>query len=214
MRRGGGRQRRPLHRRHLQQPRPRGEPGDRHHHHRRRQRHRRLQRRRRPGHRRQAERPDRPGGGRQRQPLHRRSGNNRVREVDQATGNIITVAGNGACGYSGDGGPATAAAVELPRGVAVDGSGNLFIADTGNQPDPRGGGRPPASSPPWPATARSATAATADPPPRPSWMLPTAWPWTPAATCSSPTTYNNRVREVLANLAPVLGTASHRPRGR
>jgi hypothetical protein len=60
------------------------------------------------------------------------TGNNRIREVVQATGNIITVAGTGTAGYSGDGGAATAAQLNSPEGVAVDASGDLFIADTGN----------------------------------------------------------------------------------
>jgi trimeric autotransporter adhesin len=47
-------------------------------------------------------------------------------------GDIYTVAGDGTAGYSGDGGPATSAGLGLPAGVAVDGSGNLVIADTGN----------------------------------------------------------------------------------
>ena len=42
---------------------------------------------------------------------------------------ITTIAGNGTTGYSGDGGPATSASLNGPIGVAVDGSGNLFIAD-------------------------------------------------------------------------------------
>jgi hypothetical protein len=58
--------------------------------------------------------------------------NNRVREVVQATGNIITFAGTGISGYSGDGGPATAAKIYNPRGVGVDSNGNVFIADTFN----------------------------------------------------------------------------------
>jgi uncharacterized protein (TIGR03437 family) len=45
---------------------------------------------------------------------------------------ISTVAGNGAVGFSGDGGPATAAQLWLPSSVAVDASGNLYIADYGN----------------------------------------------------------------------------------
>ena len=56
--------------------------------------------------------------------------NNVVREVVKATGDIITVAGNGTAGYSGDGGPATAAELNGPDGVAVDSAGDLFIADT------------------------------------------------------------------------------------
>src|SRR5437773_840096 len=56
----------------------------------------------------------------------------RIRRVDAGTGTITTVAGTGTGGFSGDGGPATAAELSGPRGVAVDGAGNLFIADTGN----------------------------------------------------------------------------------
>ncbi len=59
------------------------------------------------------------------------TGNNRVRRVD-ASGTITTVAGNGAEGFSGDGGPATSASLKYPYGVAVDTSGTLFIADIGN----------------------------------------------------------------------------------
>ncbi|HEY6007873.1 MAG TPA: hypothetical protein VIU40_06070, partial [Geobacteraceae bacterium] len=58
--------------------------------------------------------------------------NNRVRKVAAGTGIITTVAGNGVWGYSGDNGPATAAMLKEPRGVAVDGAGNLYIADTTN----------------------------------------------------------------------------------
>ena len=58
--------------------------------------------------------------------------NFRIRRVDALSGNISTVAGNGSAGFSGDGGPATAASLTFPSGVAVDGHGNLFIADTLN----------------------------------------------------------------------------------
>ena len=69
------------------------------------------------------------------------SANNVVRRVDAATGVITTVAGDYAAGaatndclggYSGDGGPATSAQLNDPQGVAVDGAGHLFIADTFN----------------------------------------------------------------------------------
>ena len=56
-------------------------------------------------------------------------GNRRVRKVTLG-GVISTVAGNGTFGSSGDGGPATSAEL-VPVGVAVDGAGNLFIADNG-----------------------------------------------------------------------------------
>jgi hypothetical protein len=58
--------------------------------------------------------------------------NNVVRRVDAATGVITAVAGNGTSGYVGDGGAATSASLKQPYGVAVDASGNLFIADTSN----------------------------------------------------------------------------------
>ena len=47
-------------------------------------------------------------------------------------GDIYTVAGNGTVGFSGDGGPAAAAALANPASVAVDGGGNLLIADLSN----------------------------------------------------------------------------------
>jgi uncharacterized protein (TIGR03437 family) len=58
--------------------------------------------------------------------------NHRIRKVTPA-GSITTVAGTGSPGAGGDEGPAAAAAITSPRGVAVDGSGDIFIADTGNQ---------------------------------------------------------------------------------
>ena len=58
--------------------------------------------------------------------------NNRIRKVDVSTGIITTVAGNGRDGFSGDGGPATAAKLRWPEDVAVDSAGNFYIADTYN----------------------------------------------------------------------------------
>ena len=60
------------------------------------------------------------------------SSNNRVRRVDAVTGYISTVAGNGSPGSAGDSGQATSAELSNPSGIAVDGGGNLYIADTGN----------------------------------------------------------------------------------
>ena len=70
------------------------------------------------------------------------TGNNRIRVVagqhrhvlragDDRRGHLHR-AGDGTAGFSGDGGPATAAELDGPDGVAVDGAGNLLIADTGN----------------------------------------------------------------------------------
>ena len=58
------------------------------------------------------------------------SNNNRIRKLSGGT--ITTFAGNGLAGFSGDGGPATAAAIAFPLGVAVDNSGAILIADSNN----------------------------------------------------------------------------------
>ena len=60
------------------------------------------------------------------------SSNSRIRLVAAKTGIITTFAGNGQYDYTGDGGPATAAELEFPQGVAVDASGNVYLADTNN----------------------------------------------------------------------------------
>ena len=60
------------------------------------------------------------------------TGSHRIRKVSPA-GIISTIAGNGTRGSSGDGGLATAASLSDPWGMAVDASGNLYIADTGNR---------------------------------------------------------------------------------
>ena len=57
--------------------------------------------------------------------------NHCIRRVDSA-GTITTVAGIGRGGFWGDGGPAISAPLRWPRGVAIDGAGNLYIADSGN----------------------------------------------------------------------------------
>ncbi len=58
------------------------------------------------------------------------AGNHRIRKI--STGLITTIAGNGNFGFAGDGAAATSASLYFPQGVAVDSSGNVYIADTQN----------------------------------------------------------------------------------
>ena len=58
--------------------------------------------------------------------------NNRIRMVNATNGIITTIAGNGTAGYTGDGGQATSAKLSMPWGVAIDASGNVYIADNSN----------------------------------------------------------------------------------
>jgi hypothetical protein len=57
------------------------------------------------------------------------SDNDRIRKVTGSPGVITTIAGTGAPGYNGDGGQATSARLNDPRGVAVDTAGDIYIAD-------------------------------------------------------------------------------------
>ena len=59
------------------------------------------------------------------------SQNHRIRKVTP-TGHISTLAGTGNSGYSGDGGPATAAKLNFPIGIALDAAGNVYFADASN----------------------------------------------------------------------------------
>ena len=60
------------------------------------------------------------------------SGNSRIRRVDAATGTISTVIGTGVPGYTPDGAQGTSTAISQPAGLALDGAGNLYFADSGN----------------------------------------------------------------------------------
>ncbi|MBL7691977.1 MAG: T9SS type A sorting domain-containing protein [Flavipsychrobacter sp.] len=57
--------------------------------------------------------------------------NHCIRKVNSA-GIISTIAGDGTAGYSGDGGPATAAKLYIPSKIALDGAGNIIFVDNGN----------------------------------------------------------------------------------
>jgi sugar lactone lactonase YvrE len=61
------------------------------------------------------------------------TGRHVVDRFDPTTGKFSVVAGTGIQGFSGDGGPATAAELDSPQGLALDPAGNLYIADTHNQ---------------------------------------------------------------------------------
>ena len=56
------------------------------------------------------------------------SGGHRIRRID-ASGSISTVAGTGVQGSSGDGGPAVEAQLDRPDAIAVDGEGNIYVAE-------------------------------------------------------------------------------------
>jgi DNA-binding beta-propeller fold protein YncE len=58
--------------------------------------------------------------------------NHVVRRIDAKTHTIATIAGTGVAGFSGDGGPATAAQLRQPHSIAFDGQGRLLICDIGN----------------------------------------------------------------------------------
>ena len=60
------------------------------------------------------------------------TGNHRIRKITPV-GVISTFAGTGVAGFSGDGDVATKAQLNMPTGIGVDGSGNVFIADTQNR---------------------------------------------------------------------------------
>jgi len=59
------------------------------------------------------------------------AGANKVRTID-ASGRIVTKAGDGSAGFAGDGGPSTSARLNAPGGIVADAAGNIYIADTGN----------------------------------------------------------------------------------
>src|ERR1019366_7763867 len=57
--------------------------------------------------------------------------NHRVRKV--SGGKVTTIAGTGTAGYSGDGGQAVNAQLNLPYGLALDSAANVYVADYGSQ---------------------------------------------------------------------------------
>ena len=60
------------------------------------------------------------------------TGNNKLRQVNTGTGIVSTIAGTGVAGFTGDGGPASAAEINSPRAPSYDSLGNLYFVDTSN----------------------------------------------------------------------------------
>ncbi len=58
--------------------------------------------------------------------------NNRIRKIDMATGMVTTIAGTGEVGFSGDGGPATAAKLNAPTDLVFTHDNEIFFADSKN----------------------------------------------------------------------------------
>ena len=108
--------------------------------------------------------------------------NHRVRKVD-AAGVITTVAGTGQAGYTGDDGPATAARLNLPYGLAVDRAGSIYVADLGNNRvrriDPGGTIRT------FAGTGAHGTSGDNGPATAAPLLPPGTWRWTRRATCTS-----------------------------
>lgn len=57
-------------------------------------------------------------------------GNNCVRKINSSTGIMSTIAGTGVGGFTGDGGAATAAKMYIPRHIALDKYGNLYVCES------------------------------------------------------------------------------------
>ena len=136
------------------------------------------------------------------------SANQRIREVNAVTGIITTVAGNGTRGYNGDNIAATSAQLNFPTGVAVDGAGNLYIADNNNNRIRRV-----ASSTGLITTvAGNGAAGFVDNVPATSSMLdePFAVTLDAAGNLYIADSYNNRIRKVVAGtgiITTVAGSA-------
>jgi sugar lactone lactonase YvrE len=140
---------------------------------------------------------------------------NRIRRVDAATGIITTVAGSGASGFSGDGGPAISASLFGPAGVAVDAAGNLFIADFRNNRIRRVEAAVPAAevATPKPTAAPASTlvSRTSTPASTPTATpIPTSTPAPPTVSPTrAPLPFPDTPRPATTpTAAPVLATAT------
>jgi len=133
--------------------------------------------------------------------------NNRIQKVAAATGTITTVAGSatGTAGSTGDGGPATAALLQTPTGIAVDPAGNLFIADQVNNrvqevPAATGGGMTAGNIYTIAGSAAGTPGSSGDGGPATSALLqnPTGLTLDGAGDLYIADSANNRIQEVFA----------------
>jgi sugar lactone lactonase YvrE len=126
--------------------------------------------------------------------------NNRVCKV--SGGIITTLAGNGTHGYGGDNGPATAAQLSYPDGVAVDAAGNVYIADTDNDRIRKVSGGVIAT-----VAGNGTEGFSGDKGPATAAQL--GWPYSVAVDAAGnlfiADTYNNRIRKVSGGAIATVG---------
>jgi len=115
--------------------------------------------------------------------------NQRIRRLDLETHRTSVVAGNGQKAYGGDGGPATAAALNMPHEIQFDAAGNIYIAERDNHVVRKVEAKTGIISTfagIWPAPASKATRAMAGRLALPPSPVPRDWP-TGAARSTWPT---------------------------
>jgi hypothetical protein len=139
--------------------------------------------------------------------------NDRIRAVDLTTGLIRTVAGTGASAYGGDGGPATAAKIAEPRGVAVTGDGDVIVIDTGNNRLRRidlAGAEPPGApvSGPGPDVSPQTAGKTGAAPAPPTVAPSGSGDHSQAAQANRPTTAKNPSRPTATSSRPATPPTS------
>jgi sugar lactone lactonase YvrE len=142
--------------------------------------------------------------------------NDRIRAVDLNTGLIRTVAGTGVSAYGGDGGPATAAKIAEPRGVAVTGDGDVIVIDTGNNRLRRidlDGAEPPGApvSGPGPEVSPQTAEKTGATPAAPTVAPSGSGNHSPAAQANRPATARNSSRPTATSPRPATPPTSPPP---
>ena len=128
--------------------------------------------------------------------------NNVIRKIDTGTPRIITtIAGTGTAGHSGDGGLATSAMLNTPDRVSVNGAGNFFISDSGNNRIRRVDGTSKIITE-FAGTGNFAFGGDGGPAVSASFATPVGVVVTPEGNMYVGDVFNNRIRKVL--LTPCL----------